>query len=105
MAYQMDDYGRVGFFEDFMAPNDDGGQAISDATPLIFGSNVTLIPISGNVQFDSVVSAGNGIGTFSGAGGAGDGIVLISSAFRPDRQAPMVMGNCSSRLAVSARSP
>ena len=73
---------RVSVWEDFTAMSDDDALAIVDATGLQYGP-IRLSAISGNVDFNSIATLGGGMATFSGAGGAADGINISAAPFRP----------------------
>ncbi len=95
MAIQ-DDFGRIGTFEDFIRPFEDTDTTIVDADGLMFNDTL-IIAISGDVTANGTQDEPNGVIALSGAGGAGDGFVMIQSAMRPDRNAPMVVGGrCTS---------
>lgn len=79
--------GLIRVFEDFQGAF---AQTLTDATEYSF-NDIRLAAISGNSAMDIVVSAPNGIATFSGAGGATDGVSLYSMPFRPDRQGTITM--------------
>lgn len=87
----QDDFGRIGAFEDFIRPIEDSDTTIVDADGLMYNDTL-IIAISGDVAANATVDEPNGVIQFSGAGGAGDGIVMIQSPMRPDRNAPMVVG-------------
>jgi hypothetical protein len=96
MAIQ-DSYGRIGFFEDFLgAP---AASTISDATAGTRWNAVTLVAISGDVAMDHTVDESGGVASFSGAAGAADGIALLGSPMRPDRNGTIIAGG---RFKVSA---
>ena len=81
------DNGRVRVWEDFTSAI---AATLSDATEYRHGQ-VRLAAISGNVAMDIVVNAPNGIATFSGAGGAVDGIAIYSMPFQPSTQGTLTM--------------
>ena len=84
------DYGRIGFFEDFAGYN--ATASIADATAGTRYNDLTLIAISGAVDFLNVVDESGGVGSFSGAGGAGDGIAITSGmVFQPSSNGPIMM--------------
>ena len=74
--------GRVTVWEDFTSMPDDGGLTIVDATGVAF-NDVRLNAISGDVVMDQVVTLGGGVASFSGAGGAADGINISAAPFVP----------------------
>ena len=86
----QDVFSKIGFFEDFLGMEDDGGRTLSDATSVQYNS-LLLVPISGDVNMDSTVDEPGGVVAFSGAAGAGDGIALLSSPFCP-ADGPISMG-------------
>ena len=82
MAVGIGSVGTVEVMEDFMSMQDDGGLTIVDATGIAF-NNLRLNAISGDVVMDQDVTLGGGVATFSGAGGAGDGISIASAPLIP----------------------
>ena len=80
-------HGIVSVFEDFQ-----GGiaQTLTDGTEYRY-NDLRLAAISGNVAQDIVVSAPNGIATFSGAAGATDGVSLYTLPFQPSTQGTISM--------------
>lgn len=90
MAIQ-DEFGRIGTFEDFIRPFEDTDTTIVDADGLMFNDTL-IVAISGDVTVNATVDEPNGVIAFSGAGGAGDGIVLLQSPMRPDRNGTIVTG-------------
>ena len=87
MAVQSS-YGRIGFFEDFLghAPS----ATISDATMVRY-NDISLAAISGDVTHVNVLDESGGVGSWSGAGGAGDGIAMYSGVFVPTSNGPLTM--------------
>ena len=79
----QDIFSKFGFFEDFLSPPDDGGLTIVDADGAFY-NDIRLVAVSGDVVFDATVDEPGGIASFSGAGGAADGIALISGKFCPN---------------------
>ena len=79
--------GKIVVFEDFQGAI---AQTLTDATQYTF-NDVRLAAISGDVAMDIDVTGGNGIATFSGAGGAVDGIGIYSLPFKPSTQGPLTM--------------
>ena len=79
----QDVFSKIGFFEDFLAQEDDGGVIIVDADGLRY-NNVRLIAVSGDVVMDSTVDEPGGVASFSGAGAAADGIAIISGKLCPN---------------------
>ena len=79
--------GKIVVFEDFQSAI---AQTLTDATEYRF-NDLRLAAISGNVAQDIDVTAGNGITTFSGAGGAADGIGIYSMPFKPSTQGTLTM--------------
>ena len=89
MAVQSD-YGRIGFFEDFAGYQ--ASATISDGTAGTVYNDLTLIAISGDVTWVNVVDESGGVGSFSGAGGAADGIAITSGmVFQPSSNGPIMM--------------
>ena len=80
----QDAFSTIGFFEDFLAPLDDSGTAIVDADGLIWGNNVRLVAVSGDVTVDTTVDEPGGVASFTGAGAAADGIAIMSSKLCPN---------------------
>lgn len=80
-------HGRVVIFEDFESAI---ATTLSDATEYRF-NDIRMAAISGNVAQDIVVTAANGISTFSGAAGAGDGVALYAMPFQPSTQGTISM--------------
>ena len=74
--------GRVEVWEDFMSMLDDSGVTIVDADGLRY-NDIRLNAISGDVTMDTIVTLGGGMATFTGAGGAADGINIATSPFIP----------------------
>src|SRR3990167_6047966 len=89
MAIQ-DEFGRIGFFEDF------GGYAatvsIADATAGTQYNDITLIAVSGATDFILTVDESGGVASFSGAAGAGDGIALVGMPMVPSSNGTIRMG-------------
>ena len=86
----QDVFSKIGFFEDFLAFEDDSGRTLSDATPVQYNS-ISLVPISGDVVMDSTVDEPGGVASFSGAAGAGDGIAMLGPKLCPN-DGPISMG-------------
>lgn len=96
MAIQ-DEFGRIGFFEDFIgAP---AASTITDATAGTLFKDVTLVAISGDVAMTHTVDESGGVVAFSGAGGAADGIALLGTPMQPSTNGTIVAGG---RFKVSA---
>jgi hypothetical protein len=76
-------YGKLAFSEDFLGIG--ATAAIADATAGTRYNDIGLIAISGQTDLDYTVDEPNGVISFTGAGGAADGIVLYSAPMRPDR--------------------
>ena len=87
----QDAFGRIGFFEDFLSMPDDSGLTI-DTDIGVAINDYRVIPQSGHVTMDTVVTRGGGVATFSGAGGANDGLVLASSPMSPSVNGTIRMG-------------
>lgn len=80
-------FGKVMVEEDFTSAI---AATLSNATEYRHG-DVRLAAISGDVAMDIDVTAGNGIATFSGAGGAVDGIGIYALPFKPSTNGTMTM--------------
>lgn len=80
-------HGLVTVWEDFTSGI---AQTLTDATEYRHGQ-VRLAAISGNVAMAINVSLGNGVATFSGAGGATDGIAIYAMPFQPSTQGTIAM--------------
>lgn len=80
-------HGLIKVFEDFQGAI---AQTLSDATEYRY-NDLRLAAISGDVAMNIDVTAGNGIATFSGAGGAVDGVAIYSMPFKPSTQGPISM--------------
>ena len=87
----QDAFGRIGFFEDFVGLEDPSGVTLTENTSVRF-NDIILVPVSGNVAFTHLVDEGGGVASFSGAGGAGDGIGLVSSPMIPSKNGAISMG-------------
>lgn len=87
----QDEFGRIGFFEDFQGLTDDDDQTLTSGTPVRW-KDVLMVPISGNVTQNVVVDEGGGVISFSGAGAAADGIALISAPMQPSGNGTIRMG-------------
>jgi len=83
----MSGHGRISVWEDFQSAV---AQTLTDATEYQF-NQIRLAAISGNVAMDVSVAAGNGIATFSGAGGAADGVSLFTLPMNPATQGTLTM--------------
>ena len=73
---------KVKVFEDFMGLV--ATTTISDATAVRY-NDLSLIAISGDTDMVSTVDESGGVLAFTGAGGAADGIAIITSPFVPAR--------------------
>lgn len=82
-------YGKLAFNEDFLGIG--ATAAIADATAGTRYNDIGLIAISGQTDLDYTVDEPNGVISFTGAGGAADGIVLYSAPMRPDRNGTIWM--------------
>lgn len=82
MAVQSS-YGKLAFSEDFLGIG--ATAAIADATAGTRYNDIGLVAVSGQTDLDYTVDEPNGVISFTGAGGAGDGISLYSAPMRPDR--------------------
>jgi len=76
-------YGKLAFSEDFLGTG--ATASIADATAGTRFNDIGLVAISGQTEIDFTVDEPNGVASFSGAGGAADGIALYSAPMRPDR--------------------
>ena len=76
-------YGKLAFNEDFLGIG--ATAAIADATAGTRYNDIGLVAISGQTDLDYTVDEPNGVISFTGAGGAADGIALYSAPMRPDR--------------------
>ena len=82
-------FGKINIFEDFTGYT--ASTAIADATAGTRWNNISLVAISGQTDIINGVTAPNGILTATGAGGAADGLAILGSPFRPDRNGTIVM--------------
>lgn len=83
-------YGKLSVFEDFNGYA--ATASIADATAGTRYNDLTLIAISGAVDHLNVVDESGGVGSFSGAGGAGDGIAITTGCvFVPTSNGPITM--------------
>jgi hypothetical protein len=80
-------HGNICVFEDFQGAL---AQTLSDATEYNY-NDLRLAAISGDVAMSISVTQPNGIATFSGAGGAVDGIGIYSMPFQPSTQGTISM--------------
>lgn len=78
--------GRIKVWEDFTSAI---AATLTDATEYRHGQ-IRLAAVSGNVAMDISVAEGNGVATFSGAGGAVDGVALYAMPFKPSTQGTIV---------------
>ena len=86
MAVQSE-YGKLSIFEDFAGhlPT----TTISDATALRF-NNLVLIAVSGDVDVVTTVDESGGVISFTGAGGAADGIgITTGMVYQPSSNGPI----------------
>lgn len=74
-------FGKVRVFEDFMGVG--ATASIADATAGTRFNDVCLVAISGQTEIDHTVDESGGVVSFTGAGGAGDGIAIVTSPFTP----------------------
>lgn len=72
--------GKIRVWEDFMAVAP--ATTVADATLTPY-NELSIAAISGDVSFASTVDESGGVMSFSGAAGAGDGVALYCSPFRP----------------------
>ena len=77
--------GYVEIFEDFTGITEDTDLAIVDADGLRY-NNILIVAQSGDVAMNANVTSPNGLATFSGAGGAADGIAILTAPFQPSTQ-------------------
>lgn len=82
-------FGKIRVFEDFMGIG--ATAAIADATAGTRYNDIGLIAVSGQTDLDYTVDESCGVISFTGAGGAADGIAIISAPFQPSRQGTVVM--------------
>lgn len=80
-------HGVIEVFEDFQSAI---AQTLTDATEYRL-NDIRLAAISGNTAMDIVATAPNGIATFSGAGGAADGVAIYSMPMQPSTQGTLSM--------------
>ena len=73
------EWGQIVLEEDFTSAL---AQTLTDATEYRYGQ-FRLAAISGDAAMDIVVDEGNGVATFSGAGGAADGVAIYTLPFIP----------------------
>lgn len=81
------DVGRLVLHEDFTSGI---AQTLTDATEYRHG-HFRLAAISGDAAMDIVVDEGNGVATFSGAAGAGDGVAIYGMPFLPLYNGPLTL--------------
>ena len=81
------EWGRIELKEDFSSAL---VQTLSDATEYRYG-DFRLAAISGDVAASVVVDEGNGVATFSGAGGAADGVAIYALPFIASRNGTMMV--------------
>ncbi len=86
----QDAFGKIGFLEDFQGLTDDDDITLSDASPVQW-NDVLMVPISGDVAQNVVVDEGGGVVSFSSAGGAADGIALLSAPMQPSGNGTIVV--------------
>lgn len=82
-------YGKLSFNEDFLGIG--ATASIADATAGTRYNDIGIVAISGQTEIDFTVDEPNGVASWNGAGGAGDGIGLYSAPMRPDRNGTMVV--------------
>jgi hypothetical protein len=90
MAVQ-DTPAKIGFFEDFQTLIEDTAITIADADGLRL-NDIQIVALSGDVDALSTVDESNGVWSFNGAGAAADGVALLGSPMRPDRNGTIVVG-------------
>ena len=81
-------FGKWKVFEDFNGLV--ATTTISDATAVRY-NDLSLIAISGDTDMVSTVDESGGVMAFTGAGGAGDGVAIISSPMQPSTDGSIVM--------------
>lgn len=86
MAIQSD-FGKLSVFEDFFGYA--ASATISDGTAGTLYNDLTLVAISGDVAHINVVDESGGVGSFSGAAGAADGINAHVGVFQPSSNGPI----------------
>lgn len=96
MTIQSSD-GKIRVFEDFQGVG--AASTLLDATAGTRWNDLTLIAISGDVAVTHTVDEGGGVIAFSGAAGAGDGVVITTSPMIPTANGTMVV---EARCKVSA---
>ena len=82
-------FGKVSVFEDFMGLTG-AATTISDATSIRW-NDLSLIAVSGDTDINHTVDEGGGVLSATGAGGAGDGLAIITAPFIPSAQGTIVV--------------
>jgi hypothetical protein len=82
-------FGKVNVFEDFTGYT--ASTAIADATAGTRFNDITLVAISGQTDIINTVDESGGVMSFTGAGGAADGIAILGSPAQPSRSGTIVM--------------
>lgn len=82
-------YSKLSVFEDFFGYA--ATATISDATAGTRYNDLTLAAISGDTVHLNVLDESGGVGSFSGAGSAADGIAATCGVFQPSSNGPIVM--------------
>ncbi len=89
MAIQ-DEFGRIGFFEDF------GGYAatasIADATAGTRYNDIEIVAVSGQTELFFTVDESGGVVSANGASGAADGMAFLGMPMVPSSNGPLRMG-------------
>ena len=82
-------FGKVSVFEDFMGYA--ATASVADATGGTRFNDLTFVAVSGAVDVIGTVDETCGVMSFSGAGGAGDGMAIFTSPFQPSAMGPITM--------------
>ncbi len=86
----QDNFGRLGFFEDFHGY--EASQTLSDATAYQY-NDITLAPMSGDLTYINIVDETGGVAGFTpDAGNAADGIVMYGAPMIPSSNGLLRMG-------------
>lgn len=75
-------HGSIGFFEDFKSNSDDDILAVVDANGLAW-NDIFIVAQSGQLDIIGLATETGGVMRFNGAGGAADGVALISAPMSP----------------------
>lgn len=82
-------FGKIRVFEDFLGIG--ATAAIADATAGTRHNDLGLVAISGQTDYDFTVDESGGVISFTGAGGAADGIAIVSAPMQPSSNGTIVM--------------